>query len=164
MNSLPGRGDTGRRDVQVERNNGVRAGEGRAAMRRGSAVLRSTSPSRSHMGRTRPRRCASRSPAWPETGSARRGAGDDLSTSEVAVCCSQQIFAQLVEQPRVLDGDDGLVGEILDQLDLLVGERANFLAIDDDSRPASSSLSIGTPTIVRAPPVGESDQPRIAFR
>ena len=31
-----------------------------------------------------------------------------------------QRFAQLVEQPRVLDGDDGLAGEILDQLDLLV--------------------------------------------
>ena len=33
-----------------------------------------------------------------------------------------QRFAQLVEQPRVLDGDDGLVGEGGDQLDLLVGE------------------------------------------
>jgi len=28
-----------------------------------------------------------------------------------------------LEQPRVLDGDDGLVGEGLDQLDLLVIER-----------------------------------------
>ena len=43
-----------------------------------------------------------------------------------------QQFAQLVEQPRVLDGDDGLAGEILDQLDLLVAERADFLAVDDD--------------------------------
>ena len=33
-----------------------------------------------------------------------------------------QRFAQLVEQPRVLDSDDGLGGEVLDQLDLLVGE------------------------------------------
>ena len=33
-----------------------------------------------------------------------------------------QRFAQLVEQPRVLDGDDGLLGEVCDQLDLLVGE------------------------------------------
>ena len=31
-------------------------------------------------------------------------------------------LAQLVEQPRVLDGDDGLGGEVLHQLDLLVGE------------------------------------------
>ena len=41
-------------------------------------------------------------------------------------------LAQLVEQPRVLDGDDGLGGEVRDQLDLLVGERPNFLAVDDD--------------------------------
>ena len=34
-----------------------------------------------------------------------------LSTSEVAVCCSQRL-AQFVEQPRVLDGDDGLRGEV----------------------------------------------------
>ena len=51
-----------------------------------------------------------------------------FSTSEVAVCCSSDFaqivraLAQLVEQPRVLDGDDGLSGEVLDQLDLLVSE------------------------------------------
>ena len=39
-------------------------------------------------------------------------------------------LAQLVEQPRVLDGDDGLGGEVLHQLDLLVGERPHLLAID----------------------------------
>src|SRR5262249_16020518 len=43
-----------------------------------------------------------------------------------------QAFAQLVEQPRVLDGDDGLGGEVLNQLYLFVGERADFLTIDDD--------------------------------
>ena len=41
-------------------------------------------------------------------------------------------FAQLVEQPRVLDGDDGLRGEVCDQLDLLVGERAHLLPVDAD--------------------------------
>ena len=41
-------------------------------------------------------------------------------------------LAQLVEQPRVLDGDHGLGGEVLDQLDLLVGERADLLAEDRD--------------------------------
>ena len=51
------------------------------------------------------------------------------STSEVAVCCSNE-FAQLVEQPGVLDGDDRLRGEILDQLDLLVAERAHLLTVD----------------------------------
>jgi hypothetical protein len=41
-------------------------------------------------------------------------------------------LAQLVEQPGVLDGDDGLGGKVLDQFDLLVGEGANLLAVDDD--------------------------------
>ena len=31
-------------------------------------------------------------------------------------------LAQLVEQPRILDGDDGLRGEVRHKLDLLVGE------------------------------------------
>ena len=39
-------------------------------------------------------------------------------------------LAQLVEQPRVLDGDDGLGSEVLHQCDLLVGEWAYLLAID----------------------------------
>src|SRR5262249_38967145 len=43
-----------------------------------------------------------------------------------------QRLTQLVEQPRVLDGDDGLAGEILDQLDLLLGEWADLLAVNDD--------------------------------
>ena len=42
----------------------------------------------------------------------------------MAVCCCER-FAQLAKQPRVLDGDDGLSGEVLDQLDLLVRERLN---------------------------------------
>ena len=41
-------------------------------------------------------------------------------------------LAQLIEQPRVLDGDDGLRGEVRDQLDLLVGERPHLLAVDGD--------------------------------
>ena len=40
-------------------------------------------------------------------------------------------LAQLVEQSGVLDGDDGLGGEVGDQLDLLVGERPHLLAVDD---------------------------------
>src|SRR5215469_12987456 len=39
-------------------------------------------------------------------------------------------FTQLIEQPRVLDCDDSLGGEILQQLDLLVGERPNLPTID----------------------------------
>src|SRR6516164_7284136 len=43
-----------------------------------------------------------------------------------------QRFAQLVEQPRVLDGDDGLGGEIGQQRDLLVAEGTNLLVVYDD--------------------------------
>jgi hypothetical protein len=44
-----------------------------------------------------------------------------------------QIFrslSQLIEQARVLDGDDGLGSKVLDQLDLFVRERQHFGAID----------------------------------
>src|SRR5262249_30144900 len=43
-----------------------------------------------------------------------------------------QRLAELVEEARVLDGDDGLVGEVLDQLDLPVGERTDLLTINGD--------------------------------
>ena len=60
-----------------------------------------------------------------------------LSTSAVAVCCSRPreisgALPQFVEQPRVLDGDDGLSGEALDQRDLLVGKGPNFLAVESE--------------------------------
>src|SRR6516165_8362933 len=41
-----------------------------------------------------------------------------------------QGFPQFVEQPRVLDGNDGLRGEVLDQLDLFVGEGLNLCAVE----------------------------------
>jgi hypothetical protein len=41
-------------------------------------------------------------------------------------------FAQLAEQAGVLDRDDRLRGEVRDQLNLLVGERANLLAVNTD--------------------------------
>ena len=41
-------------------------------------------------------------------------------------------LTQLIEQPRILDGDNGLRGEVLDQLDLLLVERPHLLAIDRD--------------------------------
>ena len=55
-----------------------------------------------------------------------------LSTSAVAVCCSSDSL-QLVEQPRVFDRDDSLVGEVLHQLDLLVAERPHVLALKERS-------------------------------
>ena len=39
---------------------------------------------------------------------------------------------QLREQSRVLDGDDGLVGEGGHEVDLLVGERAGFGPVDEE--------------------------------
>ena len=45
----------------------------------------------------------------------------------------------LLEQPHVLDGDDGLGGEGLEQLDLLVGERTNFRSANHN-RPDGSTL------------------------
>ena len=48
-----------------------------------------------------------------------------LSTSAVAVCCRSR-FAQLVEQPGVLDRDHRLIGKGGHQLDLVVGERLDL--------------------------------------
>src|SRR5262249_10174279 len=39
-------------------------------------------------------------------------------------------FAQFTEQPRILDGDDGLIGKVLYQVNLLVSKRTNLLAIN----------------------------------
>src|SRR5262249_39047154 len=50
-------------------------------------------------------------------------------------CCRllMQRFPQLVEQARVLDGDDGVVSEVLHQLDLPIGERADDLPVNAES-------------------------------
>ena len=61
-----------------------------------------------------------------------------LRTSLVAVCCCSDFgkivgaLAKLVEQARVLDGDDGLGGEARHQLDLLVGEGAHLPVKNQD--------------------------------
>jgi hypothetical protein len=54
-------------------------------------------------------------------------------------------LSQFIEQPRVLDDDNSLSGEVLDEFNLFVGEWTNFLAVDDDRPISSSFLSIGTP-------------------
>jgi hypothetical protein len=57
---------------------------------------------------------------------------------------------QLGEQPRVLDSDYGLRGEILNQRDLLVGKGATRYTLN---APISSfSFSIGISRRVRMPP------------
>ena len=53
------------------------------------------------------------------------------STSDVAVCCWRDSRSSF-EQPRILDGDDGLSGEVLHQRDLLVAEWSNFLTKDNN--------------------------------
>ena len=63
-------------------------------------------------------RVAFASMAW-KTGSSSPGElTDDLSTSDVAVCCSSNSSDRMcvvlgLKQPRVLDRDDGLGGEVL---------------------------------------------------
>ena len=41
-------------------------------------------------------------------------------------------LAQLVEQSRVLDGNDSLGGEVSYKFNLLIGEKAHLLAIKSD--------------------------------
>ena len=52
-----------------------------------------------------------------------------------------QRFAQLGEQPGVFHRDDGLGGEALDEADLLVGERADLLAVDGDHAEEGAFLA-----------------------
>ena len=52
----------------------------------------------------------------------------------------------LVEQPHVLDSDHRLVGEGLDQLDLLVGERTHALAMQTITPIGFPSRRSGTPS------------------
>src|SRR5712671_6571597 len=49
-----------------------------------------------------------------------------LSTSAVAVCCCR--LAQFIKQTAILNGDHRLVGESLDQLNLLLGKWADYAA------------------------------------
>src|SRR5262245_53637572 len=75
-----------------------------------------------------------------------------------------QRLAQLIEQARVLDGYDGLAGEILDQFDLLVGERADLLTIDGDRADQLILLDHrGDKECARSGEVDESNDQRIAF-
>ena len=55
------------------------------------------------------------------------GAADDLEHLRRGRLLLKRL-TQFAEQPRILDGDDGLSGEVCDQLDLLVGKGTNFLA------------------------------------
>jgi hypothetical protein len=41
-------------------------------------------------------------------------------------------LAQLIQQSRIFNGDDGLAGKARDQRDLFLGEGTNFLAIQGE--------------------------------
>src|SRR5262249_46281883 len=75
-----------------------------------------------------------------------------------------QRLAQLAQQPRILDGDDGLGSEILDQLNLLLGKRQDLLTIDIDRADHRVVLEHGnendraSTTLIR-----HRDDSRIAF-
>src|SRR5262249_34879501 len=58
-------------------------------------------------------------------------ASDDLEDLGCGSLLLQR-FPEFVEQARILDGDDGLRGEVLNQLDLLLGEWPHLLAIESD--------------------------------
>src|SRR5262249_7537314 len=71
---------------------------------------------------------------------------------------------QLVEQAGGLDGGDGLRGKIRHQLDLLLGERAHFLAVDGDRAKKSIFLEHWhADRRASAAEIGQSDEPWIAF-
>ena len=62
-------------------------------------------------------------------------------------------LTQFIQQARILDGDDGLGGEVLYQRDLLVGKRDELPGGKTVNAPMSSfSFSIGTVRYVRTPP------------
>ena len=68
-----------------------------------------------------------------------------------------QRLARLGDQPRVLHRDDRLRREVLQQRDLLVGERPHFLAIDRDGAEQRVVLAQRRPArAVRAPPSSTS--------
>ena len=106
---------------------------------------------------TRRRRCSHRSRApFPSIASntGARSPGEELmtcNTSAVAVCCSSASRVS-VDQPRVLHRDDRLRREVLQQRDLLVGERADFLSVNVIAPSSSVVFAQRHDRSVRAPP------------
>ena len=88
---------------------------------------------------------------------------DDLSTSAVAVCCcsdsrsslSRRVFSMAI---------DGLGGEIFDQLDLLVGERPDFVPINvDDTNEFRFPQHRNADDRSRTSAIGERDNGLVAL-
>jgi hypothetical protein len=76
-----------------------------------------------------------------------RGAADDPEH----ICSGGlllQRFSQLVEEPRVLDGDDSLGSKVFDQLDLLVGEGTVCCCSDSRSSLRSRVFSMAMTAVM----------------
>src|SRR4029453_1474182 len=90
------------------------------------------------------------------------------------------LLLQLLEQPNILDGDHGLVGEGLEQGDLVLGEGAHFASADEDCANCDA-LTQERSAESRAPPqppgdisadrkvvslgqIFDVDDPRLAYR
>ena len=87
----------------------------------------------------------------------RRRAADD---AEHLGCCRLMLqglaqfrvaLLDLFEQPHVLDGDDGLVGEGFEKSDLFFGERTNFRAANYDCANGNAFSEQGVARTVRVP-------------
>ena len=80
--------------------------------------------------------------------------GDGLmtpSTSDVPVCRSKLAIssAQFVEQPRILDGDDRLISEVVTNSICLSVKGSTFSLYKMKTPTRSSPRNIGTPSSVR---------------
>ena len=51
-------------------------------------------------------------------------------------------LAEFLEQPHVLDGDDGLVGEGFEQCDLFLGERADFGTANENQHRSAAPREV----------------------
>ncbi len=108
------------------------------------ATSRSTSPSRkSIVPNGAPQsRVALSSMVW-NTGCSSPGEREMTpSTSAVAVCCSSNSRSSF-EEPRVLDSDHGLGGEVACKLDLLLGERPKLPAVNAENAGNFARLEKG---------------------
>jgi hypothetical protein len=74
-------------------------------------------------------------------------------------------LSQLVQEPRVLDRDDSLGGEVLNQPDLLLGEGADLLVIDRDGADQFTLLEHRNQEVCSSTGAfHEADEARIALQ
>jgi hypothetical protein len=77
----------------------------------------------------------------------------------MGLCECLILFLQLSEQPHILDGDDGLVGEGLEEADLLLAERAYVCSTKlyrPDRRPLPQQRNAELSSVTYLPSHGTS--------